>query len=178
MPHSFDPTMYGSANDGHNGIVLRYLGNFCGRRQPNPLIKAVQRLYREQPELLQGVVIELVGGYGAFPHLCFKPCPQAYSVYAASGLQDFFGTYGERRFVAVIDAPFEQSVFLPSKLVNYMGAQRPIFEITPPGMSARLVSDLGGLVAHPNDLDEIAAKLADRSRGCACPEGGGAIILR
>jgi hypothetical protein len=49
----------------------------------------------------------------------------------------------------VIDAPFDQSVFLPSKLVDYIGAQRPIFAITPPGTSAKLVSDLGGMVAHP-----------------------------
>lgn len=67
--------MYGSASDGHTGIILRYLVNFYGRRQPDSLIKAVIRLYWERPDLLQGVVIELVGGIRRIPTSLLRGLP-------------------------------------------------------------------------------------------------------
>lgn len=162
LSHSFDPKMYGSTRDAHDGIVVRYLGNFYGRRKPDPLIKAVQQLYRERPELLQGVTIEFVGG--------IRRIPTSLLGTLASTLIRFVPPVDYKTSLAlmesadlllVIDAPFEQSVFLPSKLVDYIGAQRPIFAITPPGTSAKLVSDLGGVVAHPKNIGDIAEKLAE-----------------
>jgi hypothetical protein len=61
----------------------------------------------------------------------------------------------------VIDAPFEISVFLPSKLIDYVGAGRPIFAVTPPGTSAELVSQYGGVAADPSDTENIADKFAN-----------------
>ena len=58
-----------------------------------------------------------------------------------------------------IDASADISVFLPSKLVDYVGAARPIFGITPPGTSATLVRELGGWVADPKRPPEIADQL-------------------
>jgi hypothetical protein len=42
----------------------------------------------------------------------------------------------------VIDAPSSTpSIFLPSKLVESIGANRPVWGITPPGTSAEVISD-------------------------------------
>ena len=60
----------------------------------------------------------------------------------------------------VLDAPAEASVFLPSKLIDYIGARRPIFGITPPGVSASLIRELGGEVADPGDAHAIADGLS------------------
>ena len=51
----------------------------------------------------------------------------------------------------VIDAPAETSVFLPSKLIEYIGAARPALGITPPGAASKLITELGGWVADPTD---------------------------
>jgi glycosyltransferase involved in cell wall biosynthesis len=63
----------------------------------------------------------------------------------------------------VIDAPnLEASVFLPSKLVDYLPFYKPIIGITPlQGASAELIQRLGCPVASPNDTDAIMQILAE-----------------
>ncbi len=65
----------------------------------------------------------------------------------------------EANLLLVIDAPFEMSPFLPSKLVDYVGANKPIFGITPPGTSQKLIEEMGFLVAPPHNIQDIADKL-------------------
>lgn len=162
LPHSFDPKMFGSTKDSHNGIVVRYLGNFYGRRKPDPLIKAVRQLYEERPELLGGVTIEFVGSIRRVPKSLLRGLPSTIVRFVPSvDYKTSLELMESADLLLVIDAPFDQSVFLPSKLVDYIGAQRPIFAITPLGTSAKLVSDLGGLVAHPKNIEDIAGKLAE-----------------
>ncbi|MFP5379541.1 MAG: hypothetical protein ACLGHP_07300, partial [Vicinamibacteria bacterium] len=61
----------------------------------------------------------------------------------------------------VIDAPSDgPSLFLPSKLVDYLPLGRPILAITPAeGPTADLVRALGYPVADPGDAGAIAAAL-------------------
>jgi hypothetical protein len=61
----------------------------------------------------------------------------------------------------VIDAPAELTVFLPSKLVDYVGTGKHIVGITPPGTSADLISRLGGKCVSPEDPEKIAAMLEE-----------------
>jgi len=170
VSHSFDPRMYGSAPDGHDGIVVRHLGNFYGRRKPDPLIKAVQQLYREQPHSLQGVRIEFVGGIRRVPASLLSALPPALIRFLPPvDYKTSLTLMKSADLLVVIDAPFEQSVFLPSKLIEYIGAQRPLFAITPPGTSAKVVSKLGGLVAHPEHIEDVAGKLAESIQRARIP---------
>jgi len=64
----------------------------------------------------------------------------------------------------VIDAPVPkntESVFLPSKLIEYVGADRPIIGLTPRGTAAYLIDRLGGWVADPGAADEVAKVLRE-----------------
>jgi hypothetical protein len=61
----------------------------------------------------------------------------------------------------IVDAPFEQNVFFPSKLVEYLWARKPILALTPAGPSAQIVTECGGIVASPENAQSIAAGLAD-----------------
>jgi glycosyltransferase involved in cell wall biosynthesis len=66
----------------------------------------------------------------------------------------------------VIDSPDESSVFLPSKLVDYLGAGVPILGIVPPGASASLIGRLGGQVANPARPQEVARTLRGAIDDC------------
>ena len=171
LPHSFDPMMYGSTNACHDGIVVRYLGNFYGRRKPDPLIKAVQQLYREQPDLLQNVRIEFVGGIRRAPTSLLDGLPPTLIRFLPPvDYRTSLTLMESADLLLVIDAPFEESVFLPSKLIEYIGALRPIFAITPPGTSAKVVSKVGGLVAHPEHIEDVAGKLAESIKRVRMPQ--------
>lgn len=65
----------------------------------------------------------------------------------------------------VIDAPAEHSVFLPSKIVDYLALRRPILALTPPaGASARVLGGLGFPTADPVDEAGILAMLREALR--------------
>jgi hypothetical protein len=69
----------------------------------------------------------------------------------------------EADVLLVIDAPSSgPSVFLPSKLIDYLPFRKPVLGVTPePGASARLLRRLGCPVAPPDDVGAIASTLAD-----------------
>ena len=59
----------------------------------------------------------------------------------------------------LIDAPAEKNLFLPSKFIDYLGAERPIWAITPStGPSATLLGKIQGVYFNlPQDQDGLAA---------------------
>jgi hypothetical protein len=60
----------------------------------------------------------------------------------------------------VIDAPADDSLFLPSKLIDYLPLRRPILGLTPPrGASADLIRRLGYPVVAPDDETAIAGQI-------------------
>ena len=65
----------------------------------------------------------------------------------------------ESDLLLIIDAPAKISPFLPSKLIDYIGANKPIFGITPQGTSQKLITEMGFLTAPPNNPKEISEKL-------------------
>lgn len=90
------------------------------------------------------------------------------------GLDDLFLLSGPRPWsesvraaatadaLLVIDAPSENSVFLPSKLVEYLALRKPILGLTPErGASSDLLRRLDYPVASPQDSIAIASRLQE-----------------
>jgi glycosyltransferase involved in cell wall biosynthesis len=165
VPHAFEPDSFPApaGRDGP-GLVVRYVGEFYGRRTPAPLFEALRRLLASEPAALAGVRFELVGsvgagplaeaGLGALPPGLVSARP---TVKYLDSLRLMSGSDG----LLVIDAPADVSVFLPSKLIDYVGAGRPIFGITPRGAAAALIRRLGGWVADPSDPAATASALKE-----------------
>ncbi|MGO9787219.1 MAG: glycosyltransferase [Stellaceae bacterium] len=164
VPHSFEPGLYPPRRPHSGDLVVRYLGNFYGPRTPLPFSRARARLIDRVPGSLKDVRFELIGN---LPRR-FKLHPSWWRL--PKGLVRHIPTVTHARSLAlmaesdlllVVDAPDEFSVFLPSKLVEYLGAGVPVFGIVPPGTSAKLITRLGGGIADPRDDEAIAAGLAD-----------------
>ncbi len=164
FPHAFEPTLYPSEQSRHDGpLMLRSLGAFYGARSPEPLFHALAILRERQPALFDRIRVELIGPIAAEFHAsrALRDLPQ--EVVRLLPPVDYKTSLALMRssdLLLNIDAPFAQSVFLPSKLVDYIGAGRPIFGISPPGTAARVIRDLGGWVTSPGDPQAIAAALA------------------
>jgi hypothetical protein len=146
------------------GITVRHTGEFYGRRTPKPLVETLQSIMSDDPRSLDGVCFELIGdidpamvrnlGVEDLPPglVSFRP-PVSYQescslAAAADGL-------------LIIDAPAAKSVFLPSKLIEYVGVGRPILGITPPGAAANLIKELGGWVADPSSPEAMKTAVAE-----------------
>lgn len=164
LPHAFDSALYPPIQNTRSELVIRYLGNFYKSRNPNTLIIALAKLYKEYPEILRGVRVEMVGkifGKIDYPDELNDLPAGFFNICSPVGYRDSLALMGESNLLLVIDAPSEQSVFLPSKLIDYIGAGRPILALSPPGAAATLVSRLGGRVVEPGDIADIAEKLSE-----------------
>lgn len=167
IPHSFDLALYGDEIPRKDGkLIFRYLGYFYGKRTPLSLLAALVLLKERRPELLERICFEFVGGWKMsrvekrvlagveknLPRGVVKFLP---SVDYISSLRLMKSSNG----LLVIDAPAELSVFLPSKLVDYLGSGNPIIGMTPPGASREVIERHGGWCASPSDPIEISRVL-------------------
>lgn len=155
LPHSFDASLYArEGRDGGMETIVRYTGEFYGRRTPRPLVETLRAILSDAPRLLEGVRFELIGqvspdalaesGIEALPEGLVTMRPPVNYVESLSLAARADG-------LLIVDAPAARSIFLPSKLVDYIGAARPILGLTPPGASDELISRLGGWAADPSD---------------------------
>jgi len=158
VPHAWDPSLYPASTPAREGpVVMRHLGAFYGPRTPEPLFVALSRLLQRRSDLMRDLRVELIGRTpdsmleGAFRSLpddlvrILPPVP-----YVAS-----LELMATADLLLAVDAPADLSVFLPSKIVDYLGAARPVLAITPRGASDELVRRLGGWVADPLDTAAV-----------------------
>jgi glycosyltransferase involved in cell wall biosynthesis len=164
IPHAFDPELYPSSRSVPRGnrLVFRYVGAFYEPRSPRPLLDALRRLDELDRPLLDRIRVEIVGPveHGMLDEQAVSGLPPGTvsavpSVGYVRSLELMQGADG----LLVVDAPAESSPFLPSKLVDYIGAGTAIAALTPPGAAADLTRRVGGPVADPTDVDACARAL-------------------
>jgi glycosyltransferase involved in cell wall biosynthesis len=163
LGHAFEPALYPPRTGLSPGspLIFRHIGHFYGARSPECLYAAVDRLLTRRPDLMDTFRIEFIGSLGrlivrpaegtlAARHLVFN---------RPVGYEESLRLMVEADALLVVDAPAKRSVFLPSKLVEYLGAGPPILAITPPGTSANLMTRLGGTAISPEDTEGIGRAL-------------------
>lgn len=163
LPQSFDSSLFqDGASTPKPNITIRYIGNFYGGRTAAPLIGALRLMLDTEPNSLNDVCFELIGisdpavirdaGGDALPAGLLK-------VHPSVEYRESLRLMSEADGLLVIDAPADISVFLPSKLIDYIGAGRPVLGITPPGTAASLIRELGGPVVDPSNTEDIRTAL-------------------
>ena len=161
IPHGFEraPAVQTSRRPGEP-LRMVYTGRFYERvRTPMTLLRALAQLNTRTP--LNGLIeITMIG-----PHVVeFSRDSSVLGLDGVVRWRDRVSPVDARAIAAdadvllVIDAPSHgPSPFLPSKLVDYLPLQKPIFGITPnDGATARLLQRLGCSSAAPDDVDGIA----------------------
>jgi hypothetical protein len=166
LPHSFAflSNAERASRPPESKIVVRHLGELYGRRSPKPLFDALRLIHSSEPQSLADVRFELIGATeeSALRDSGFHQLPEGLVAFQpAVSYQESLSLMVEADGLLVIDAPMERSVFLPSKLIDYVGAARPILGITPPGTSANLVKQLGGWLAAPSEIEGVAQALRE-----------------
>ena len=161
IPHGFDadivPASLPSLPDAGK-LHLVYTGNFYQMRSPEPLMHALAKVCEDRTHAEQ-LAVTFIGS-----------TPAVFQEMAATlNLSDiirFLPTMPNKEAIEnaaqadillIIDAPSEKSLFLPSKLIDYLPLRKPILGITPlEGASADLLRRLECRVCPPDDISQIA----------------------
>ena len=168
IPHSYDPELYsGSGYDKErNDVVFRHIGSFYGYRTPETFLKALSHLREIKSNAYDKMRVEFVGANLLGNHYAVE------SIIVKYGLQDKVKclpivSYAESLMMmenadvlVSIDGECSQKIFLPSKLIDYLGAHRPILCLTKKGSPAFDIVTKGvGEVADVSSYKEIAEKM-------------------
>jgi glycosyltransferase involved in cell wall biosynthesis len=164
VPHAYEPALFPRRSNNNNGrLVIRYMGDLYLSRTPKPLFQALEILSATEPELVNRFCFEIVGGVHELDlnQMGLSRLPEGLVLFRSRvGYRESLELMTSAAGLMVIDAPVPKdakSVFLPSKLIEYIGAGRPIIGLTPPGTAADLILKLGGWVADPGDPQQLAA---------------------
>lgn len=160
IPHCYDSELFPQRAKAINErVTLRYIGSLCGRRSPEPLFDAVNKLLGRRPELRDRLHIELVGSVPremleslsavALPAGMVTHLPHVTYMESLEKMYD-------ADILVLIEANVRQNLFLPSKLSDYIGAGTPIVGIAPPGESEDALRGLGCWHARPSDIAGIS----------------------
>jgi glycosyltransferase involved in cell wall biosynthesis len=165
LPHSFDMSPHSSRpREDTAQITIRHTGEFYGPRTPKPLIRTLRSILSDNARALEGVSFELIGVVNP-PTLVDSGIenlpPGLINIKPPVSYQESGSLSAAADGLLTIDAPAARSVFLPSKLIEYVGAGRPILGLTPPGAAANLIRELGGWVADPADDDAMKQTVTD-----------------
>jgi hypothetical protein len=162
IPHCYDPELIPTSfpSPKNSKLTFTYTGGFYyGIRTPLPLFNAIRNILEKEPDIQNFINIQIVGRlHKHYQDAIVKLGIE--KVVSAGGVVPYLESlkYIQNADVLlVIDAPSEgPSVFLPSKLIEYVGFKKPILGITPlKGASASLIKRLGGIVVAPDDIAGI-----------------------
>ena len=176
LPHAWDMDHFASARtavpasvpqqEPDRRHVVRYIGACYGARSPEPLFVALGRMLERNRDALDNVRFEFVGALQRvfLESAAFKALPAGLvSIVCQVPYRESLRLASASAALLVIDAPSSvASVFLPSKLVEYIGARRPVWGITPHGTSADLIAEWAGndqASASPDNIDGIVCML-------------------
>ena len=170
LPHAYDPDIWkiqehstsNQRGGGKDKIIIRYVGALYGKRSPVSFFDALCELHKTVPELLKNVSFEFIGSMDAEfrEALAFQQLPDnLLNLHEPVSYLESLQLMQSADALLVIDAPSKKSIFLPSKLVDYIGVGRPIFALSSPGTAHALISAYGGRCCEPDQVQEIVSEL-------------------
>ena len=163
VEHSYDPLFYKNVKKEKNTkLILRYIGTFYGRRTAQPLLIAIKNLYDKKLLNSNNFEFDIIGGMSPEYKKQYKNLLQHYNLdnvirlFEPVTYLESLSLMQQADIMVLIDAQIDGSVFLPSKLIDYIGADKPIIGITPRnGASARVIKKVGGWLTEPGDSEGI-----------------------
>lgn len=162
--HGYEESLFPAPSTLQAGgdLVFSYLGGMYASRGPGPLLDALSALARKSPSELSGVRVRLIGrGVVESGSLPVGIPPGLISFSPEVPYRESLRLMRESDALLLLDPSSPGSgVFLPSKLIDYIGAGRPLLGLCQQGASARILGEMKAWVAPLGDVEASACALA------------------
>ena len=145
-----------------SGFLLAHVGSLYALRTPGGLLEAL-RMLAASSELPEGFRLVFAGPVDR-PHeraICRSGVKDCIEITGPISYEESCGWMASADALLAIDAPSRTpGPFLPSKLVEYLAAGRPILALTSPGSATHdFIEQVGGLTAAADRPDAVVAAL-------------------
>ncbi|MFC4767651.1 hypothetical protein [Effusibacillus consociatus] len=152
-------------------VIISYIGDFYGLRTPEPLLQALEIVEQKAPDVTSSIHLKIVGNVEwRFQPLFETYEPRFSATVERVGQVPYLQSLAEMKksdILLLIDAASDVNIFLPSKLIDYFGARKPIMGITSEqGTTGSLIRNYGFPVVDPRDSERIASELIRMVREC------------
>lgn len=167
ISQGFDPADFHldgiSSIDKNDKMRITYSGTFFDKRTPKYFLRALYKVFREQPDLRTKIEACFVGHFRQ----------ENLKLVKKLGLQDVVRVVGYVdhrecvRYLASSDVLWliigkgkGEDMMSTGKLFEYFGARKPILGCVPEGIAKTAIQDSGaGVVADPYDVEAIASAI-------------------
>ncbi len=169
IPNGFDPPDLERVQGDRDGVpeqhlLLTYSGTLYGPRNPGTLVRALESLAEEQHECARTVRVRFVGRVAESIRADVTRSRVAdsflFAGYADHARAIALTKASDAALLIIDDAP-QSAGILTGKLFEYLGLQKPVLAIAPPGEAEDLlVGEMKcGWVARPGDVSGMKAVL-------------------
>lgn len=164
IPHCFDRRLYGKDNHLINNqnkkkMNFRYIGKFYGKRFPKVLIDALIIIEKSRKDIFDKINFQVFGSQNFLVLAKIYKYRKYIQYVGPLSYSKSLKIMQQADYLLVIDAPFANSVFFPSKLVDYMGSNRDVIGITPNGTARDIINKMGGYTFSHNDPKKLSEEL-------------------
>jgi hypothetical protein len=158
IPHPYDRLLYKKIIIHDNKVFrLRYMGSFYGDRTPVPLLKALKHIKTTNPDI--NFSLEIYGSENNELNSWIENYDLKNDVFYCGKVTyvKSLELMSSADMLVLIDAEYNTNVFLPSKLIDYLGAKKPILAITPRNSpSFKMMKKTGMKSFEENETVKIA----------------------
>jgi glycosyltransferase involved in cell wall biosynthesis len=179
FPNVFDPADVVDARNRapkkSERLRLVYTGSLQGTRSVRYLLRALEWCKEREPRLLDRLEVVLAGSVDRAERGLLDAAPPCVTHRGMLPFAEAMALQRSADLLLVIDSPLrpEESVFFPSKLLDYLAACRPVLAITSPGSMTRDVLGSSGACFDHDDAPGVGAHLLGLLRA-ASSNGTGA----
>lgn len=162
IPNGFDSEDFPKIQfEPNSKFTLTYTGSMYGRRNPESLFKAIEKLINLEKINPDDVRLIFVGRFGdeiheMFNNASFKDKIEIYGYVPHKESVEFI--LRSDALLLVVDESKESEEIVPGKVYEYIGTRKPILAIAPENSAiSNLIKETNtGLVAHQTEIDKIS----------------------
>jgi len=161
VPHGFEESLYPAdpVECDSGKLIIRHVGSLYGSRTHSDLSDALRLLVRERPDLTDRLRFEFFGYHQSCPDVSEFPPGLVNFNPAVDYLESLRLMRTAHGLLVITPSEPESGAFLPSKLIDYTGARRPIIGVCRPGACTSLIERLGGWVSTTGDPMALAVNI-------------------